>query len=179
MSRRLFHDSRDAIYRRPYGAVPCGSAVALSFQAMRQQAPVNVRLRIWSTSRGEQVLEPVRLAPVDGIAERLAYEFELEISKLKIEERPIELRSSVWEEEKYNVIHNISNEMLREFDYIYMAIDLINGKTVTEIEDEFIVKIDINELKNGIEKIIDRVSIEVGMNEKQLGEMIRKFQIKQ
>ena len=76
MSRRFFHDSRDPMYRRPYGAVPCGSAVALSFQAMRRQAPVNVSLRIWSTSLGEQVLEPARLAPVEGAADRLAYEFE-------------------------------------------------------------------------------------------------------
>ena len=76
MSRRFFHDSRDSIYRRPYGAVPCGSAVALSFQAMRRQAPANVRLRTWSTSLGEQVLEPVRLARVGDAADRNAYEFE-------------------------------------------------------------------------------------------------------
>ena len=115
---------------------------------------------------------------------RLLYElifnqYILEISEQKINTGPIELRSSVWEEEKYNVIPNICNEMLREFDYTYMAIDLINGKTIAEIEDDFIVKIDINELKNVIEKVIDRFSIEVGINEKQLSEMIRRFQIKQ
>jgi 4-alpha-glucanotransferase len=77
MSRSFFHDSRDPIYRRPYGAVPCGSAVALSFQAMRYEAPLTVRLRIWSTSLGEQVQDPVRIAPVEGVADRIAYEFEV------------------------------------------------------------------------------------------------------
>ncbi len=78
MSRRFFHDSRDLIYRRPYGAVPCGSAVALSFQAMRQDAPLQVLLRTWSTSAGEFIVKAEKVYETEAGGGRVCYQFQLE-----------------------------------------------------------------------------------------------------
>jgi len=78
MGRVLFHDSRELIYRRPYGAVPCGSAVTLVFQAMRQDAPIQVQLRTWSTSAGEFIAKPEKVCETEASGGQVCYQFELE-----------------------------------------------------------------------------------------------------
>lgn len=74
MSYPLQHNSRDVEYRRPYGAVPCGTAVHLFIDVRWESAPVSVRLRSWSAVAGEQVLEPLKM---DQDADLRRYEFKL------------------------------------------------------------------------------------------------------
>ena len=73
MHSTLLHHSRDAHYRRPFGAVPCGTAVCLFLDAHRDSSPTAVSLRLWSTAEGEKVLEPVK---VGEEVESLRYVFE-------------------------------------------------------------------------------------------------------
>lgn len=79
MNRHLFHDSRELSCRRPFGAVPCGSAVTLSVHAMRQSIPLKVQLRIWSTSVGEMLIGPTAVNPQAEPADSIAYEFRFEV----------------------------------------------------------------------------------------------------
>ncbi len=53
---RVFHDSRDAAYRTPYGAVPAGGTVSLCVD-VRDEAAARVRVRLWSDARGERLVE--------------------------------------------------------------------------------------------------------------------------
>ena len=56
MGSTLFHDSRHIGCRRPFGAVPCGAAVALCLQTGVGELPQSVYLRVWSQQTGEQLL---------------------------------------------------------------------------------------------------------------------------
>ena len=73
MSRNLHHDSRDFTFRQPYGAVPCGSAVTLVFQADREAVPSQVLLRSWSTSGGEFIAKPEKVLEQINIDHRTAF----------------------------------------------------------------------------------------------------------
>lgn len=58
MGSVFYHDSRDIEYRRPYGAVPCGTAVNLYLDSNTTAMPESVYLRVWSKATGEKILEP-------------------------------------------------------------------------------------------------------------------------
>ena len=78
MSRNLHHDSRDFTFRQPYGAVPCGSAVTLVFQADREAVPSQVLLRSWSTSGGEFIAKPEKVYETETGGGRACYQFQLD-----------------------------------------------------------------------------------------------------
>ena len=58
MSCSFYHDSHDIEYRRPFGAVPCGTTVNLYIDASTVAMPQSVNLRVWSKATGELLLEP-------------------------------------------------------------------------------------------------------------------------
>ena len=58
MGNELIHDSRNIEYRRPFGAVPCGTAVIIYLQANTKEVPLSIHLRVWSTATGEKNIEP-------------------------------------------------------------------------------------------------------------------------
>ena len=61
MGNGFCHDSRKIEYRRPLGAVPCGTTVTLYFDANTLSLPESVRLRVWSKAGGEQLLDPATI----------------------------------------------------------------------------------------------------------------------
>src|SRR5665647_3438417 len=61
MHSSLSHDSRDIEFRRPYGAVPCGTAVNIYLNANAINLPESVQLRVWSKTSGEKILEPLTI----------------------------------------------------------------------------------------------------------------------
>ena len=61
MGNGFCHDSRNIKYRRPLGAVPCGTTVTLYFDANTLSLPESVRLRVWSKAAGEQLLDPATI----------------------------------------------------------------------------------------------------------------------
>lgn len=50
----LYHNSHQLNYRRPFGALPCGTAVRLLVDVDAERPPELIQLRLWSTSTGEQ-----------------------------------------------------------------------------------------------------------------------------
>ncbi|MGZ3582335.1 MAG: hypothetical protein ACXWP6_06335, partial [Ktedonobacterales bacterium] len=65
----LLHDSRDALYRSPGGALPTGQSAALSLRTAANNAG-EVTLRIWNTAanggQGGQELHPATRVFSDG-----------------------------------------------------------------------------------------------------------------
>ena len=76
MGNGFCHDSRSIDYRRPYGAVPCGTTVNLYLEANTQSLPESVRLRAWSRAAGEEMLDPVT---VDETPCCFRYRFDLTV----------------------------------------------------------------------------------------------------
>lgn len=74
MGNGFCHDSRNIDYRRPLGAVPCGTAVTLYFEAHVRSLPESVLLRTWSRVAGERIYEPVT---VDEAPCRFRYRFDV------------------------------------------------------------------------------------------------------
>ena len=74
----LMHNSRDIEYRRPFGAVPCGTAVQLSLDVEELFAVDQVRLRTWSTASGEKIYNPVLVTEEHS---RKRYVFETDVAK--------------------------------------------------------------------------------------------------
>ena len=56
----LYHDSHRYLYRRPFGAVSCGTAVDLCLAVADDRPAETVTLRTWREGRGE---EPLPMAP--------------------------------------------------------------------------------------------------------------------
>ncbi|MCK4316423.1 MAG: alpha-amylase, partial [Anaerolineae bacterium] len=56
----LGHDSRDDLYRVPWGAVTTGTPVTLRFRTFHDDV-TDVTLRVWSTAAGAQTLYPMEL----------------------------------------------------------------------------------------------------------------------
>lgn len=67
MHSAYFHDSRDLKFRRPFGAVPCGTTVQISFAVQCESLPESVFLRVWSTATGEQVVEAQTIVQEEGV----------------------------------------------------------------------------------------------------------------
>ncbi|MCX7781010.1 MAG: bifunctional glycogen debranching protein GlgX/4-alpha-glucanotransferase [Negativicutes bacterium] len=63
----IVHDSHDAFFRNPFGAVPCGTVITLRLRAVGSALPDAVRLRLWSEARGEEWY-PLELHPDGGNA---------------------------------------------------------------------------------------------------------------
>ena len=76
MGNGFCHDSRSIDYRRPYGAVPCGTTVNLYLEANTQSLPESVRLRAWSRAAGEEIMDPVT---VDETPCCFRYRFDLTV----------------------------------------------------------------------------------------------------
>jgi 4-alpha-glucanotransferase len=76
MGNGFCHDSRSNDYRRPYGAVPCGTTVNLYLEANTLSLPESVRLRAWSKAAGEKFFEPVT---VDETPCCFRYRFDLTV----------------------------------------------------------------------------------------------------
>lgn len=65
---RVFHDSRDPVYRRPYGAVTAGGTVSLSVDVWETSAPACF-LRLWVDGKGEKIV-PMEAA---GAGDRMRF----------------------------------------------------------------------------------------------------------
>jgi len=74
----IWHDSRDLEYRRPFGAVPCDASVFLALDVEEAFAAAKVELRIWATTGGEKIYDPVCIND-EGAYRR--YVFELLVGK--------------------------------------------------------------------------------------------------
>ena len=61
---KAYHNTRQTEYRRPYGAVKCGTAVSLAIDVF--EAPqAECACRLWTDGKGETIV-PMRPSPVDG-----------------------------------------------------------------------------------------------------------------
>lgn len=56
MNGRLYHDSRLALHRRPFGAAACGTAVDIVLAAAAGWPPAAVTLRTWREGVGEELI---------------------------------------------------------------------------------------------------------------------------
>ncbi|MEW5921441.1 MAG: bifunctional glycogen debranching protein GlgX/4-alpha-glucanotransferase [Bacillota bacterium] len=52
MEKKLFHNSHDPSYRKPFGAVPCGTQVTLSLKVAAASGVKRVFLRLWREKEG-------------------------------------------------------------------------------------------------------------------------------
>ncbi len=59
---QLYHDSRDAAYRFPGGALPCGTTACLRLTVSARQEPVSVVLRVWNGGEHRIAMSQVRAA---------------------------------------------------------------------------------------------------------------------
>ncbi len=66
----LCHNSQLVAYRRPFGAVACGTAVDLSLAVAAGRPVEAVYLRTWRDGRGEELIP---MTPGDGAADRVYY----------------------------------------------------------------------------------------------------------
>jgi 4-alpha-glucanotransferase len=66
----LCHDSQLATYRRPFGAVACGTAVSLSLAVAAGRPVEAVYLRTWQDGRGEELIP---MAPGESAADMVYY----------------------------------------------------------------------------------------------------------
>ncbi len=57
---QLYHDSRDAFYRFPGGALPCGTMARLRLAVSAQAKPLSVVLRVWNGSEHRIDMAPLR-----------------------------------------------------------------------------------------------------------------------
>lgn len=58
----IFHDSHDASFRSPFGAVPCHEKIALAIEIYSQDPPDNVVLRLWKYGREEEKIPMQQVA---------------------------------------------------------------------------------------------------------------------
>ena len=50
----IIHDSHSAVYRSPFGAVPCGSKIRLALELRSTETPQEVTLRLWKQDHREE-----------------------------------------------------------------------------------------------------------------------------
>jgi len=73
----IFHDSHDLFFRRPFGAVPCGTKITIQVKVSCSQAVGPVLIRLWSTRKGEEKRE---MTPVCADGQTQTFRVELEAS---------------------------------------------------------------------------------------------------
>jgi glycosidase len=80
----LGHNSRDDLYRVPYGAVTTGTPVTLRFRTYRNDV-TGVAVRVWSTAAGAQTLLPMELV---ATADDLPYGYDYWQATIPAEDEP-------------------------------------------------------------------------------------------
>ncbi|GHV35528.1 hypothetical protein FACS18949_13680 [Clostridia bacterium] len=74
------YDSRDPEYRSPYGAVPQGTVVSVSFRPFRNWGLTSVTIMLWDDERREMLKIPMRWAGTRGAQE--LYQADIETGNL-------------------------------------------------------------------------------------------------